>query len=66
MPDPTATIESLWEEDAVLSAIQQLPLKEKQVFALHFDQLKTSEIAEILEMTPDAVRQNLARACTGC
>jgi RNA polymerase sigma factor (sigma-70 family) len=62
MPDPAATIESLWEEDAVLSAIQQLPLKEKQVFALHFDRFETGEIAEILQMTPAAVRQNLARA----
>ena len=62
MPDPAATIESLWEKDAVLSAIRQLPLKEKQVFALHYDQFKTGEIAEILQMTPAAVRQNLARA----
>jgi RNA polymerase sigma-70 factor (ECF subfamily) len=61
-PGPAAAIESLWEEDAVLSAIRQLPLKEKQVFALHFDKFETREIADMLQMTPDAVRQNLARA----
>jgi RNA polymerase sigma-70 factor (ECF subfamily) len=60
-PDP-AGIESLLEQDAVLVAIQQLSLRERQVFALHFDEFKTSEIAEILQITAPAVRQNLARA----
>jgi RNA polymerase sigma factor (sigma-70 family) len=60
-PDAAILIESIFESDAVLAAIRQLPLKEKQVFALHFDEFGTSEIAEILQMTPAAVRQNLAR-----
>jgi RNA polymerase sigma factor (sigma-70 family) len=60
-PGPVC-IESFLEKDIVLSAILQLPLSQRQVFALHFDQFKTSEIAEILQISEDAVRQNLARA----
>ena len=61
LPDPS-DIESLLEQDAVLSAIRQLPPLQRQVFALHFDQLTTSEIAETLQITEAAARQNLARA----
>lgn len=60
-PD-TAGIESLLEQHVVLAAIQQLPGLQRQVFALHFDQFKTSEIAEKLHLNEAAVRQNLARA----
>jgi RNA polymerase sigma factor (sigma-70 family) len=48
----------------VLSAIRQLPPLQRQVFALHFDQLTTSEIAETVQITEAAARQNLARART--
>jgi RNA polymerase sigma factor (sigma-70 family) len=61
LPDPS-DIESLLEQDTVLSAIRQLPQLQRQVFALHFDQLTTSEIAEILQISEAAARQNLARA----
>jgi RNA polymerase sigma factor (sigma-70 family) len=61
-PDNSTLVEFLFEKSTVLSAIRRLPLKEKQVFALHFDKFETSEIAEILQITPAAVRQNLARA----
>jgi RNA polymerase sigma factor (sigma-70 family) len=57
-----ADIESLFERDAVLSAIRQLPPLQRQVFALHFDQLETSEIAEVLQISTAAVRKNLERA----
>jgi RNA polymerase sigma factor (sigma-70 family) len=60
--DAVMHIEFILEKDGVLAAIGRLPLKEKQVFALHFDKFETNEIAEILQMTPAAVRQNLARA----
>jgi RNA polymerase sigma factor (sigma-70 family) len=63
-PGP-ADIDFLLEQDAVLTAIGQLPPVQRMVFALHFDQLRTSEIAEALEMTEAAVRQNLARARAG-
>jgi len=61
LPAPS-DIESLLEQDTVLSAIRQLPPLQRQVFALHFDQLTTSEIAETLQITEAAARQNLARA----
>jgi RNA polymerase sigma factor (sigma-70 family) len=62
VPAAAANIESLLEQDAVLSAIRQLPPLQRHVFALHFDQLSTSEIAEALQIAEAAVRQNLARA----
>jgi RNA polymerase sigma factor (sigma-70 family) len=62
VPVDFADVESLLEQDAVLSAIRQLPPLQQQVFALHFDQLSTSEIAEARRITGAAVRQNLARA----
>jgi len=62
MPDPASAAEILFEKDTVLSAIRRLPLKQRKVFALHFDRYEATEIAEILQMTPVAVRQNLARA----
>lgn len=46
----------------MLSAIRQLPLLQRQVFALRFDQFETKEISAILQITEAAVRQNLARA----
>ena len=61
-PRDHAGIDFLLEEDTVLSAIRQLPELQRQVFALHFDQFRTCEIAEILQTTEAAVRQNLARA----
>ena len=61
IPSDPSDIESLLEQDAVLSAIRQLPPLQRQVFALHFDHLSTREIAETLQITEAAVRQNLAR-----
>lgn len=49
------------ETQVVLDALRQLPLAQRQVMALHFDQFTSSEISEILEMKDVAVRQNLAR-----
>ena len=62
VPVDSADIEALLEQDAVLSVIRQLPPLQRQVFALYFDQLSTSEIADMLQITAAAVRQNLARA----
>jgi RNA polymerase sigma factor (sigma-70 family) len=62
VPEGPADVESLLEQHAVLSAIGQLPLLQRQVFALHFDQLGTREIAEELKITEAAVRKNLERA----
>ena len=62
IPSDPSDIESLLEQDAVLSAIRQLPPLQRQVFALHFDQLSTREIAGTLQITEAAVRQNLVGA----
>lgn len=50
------------EEKIVLYALSHLPHTQRAVLALHFDQFKTSEIAEILGMTQATVRKNLERA----
>ena len=60
-PAALAEVESLIEQDAVLSAIRQLPTLQRYVLALHFDEFETREIAEILQITETAARQNLAR-----
>jgi RNA polymerase sigma-70 factor (ECF subfamily) len=52
LPGTAEFVESILENDALVSAIRRLPLKEKQVFALHFDEFETGEIAEILHMRP--------------
>ena len=57
-----AEVEAFIEEDAVLSALRRLPPRQRQVFALHFDQFTTSEIAGILRITDAAARQDLKRA----
>jgi RNA polymerase sigma-70 factor (ECF subfamily) len=50
------------QEEEVIAVIYQLPLTQRQVFALHYDQFQYREIAEILGMTEAAVRKNLSRA----
>jgi RNA polymerase sigma factor (sigma-70 family) len=57
-----ARIELREEEQRVLAVIRQLPLTQRTVFALYYDDLSHKEIAEILQMEEPAVRQNLARA----
>jgi RNA polymerase sigma-70 factor (ECF subfamily) len=50
------------ETRAVLAVLRQLPLTQRQVMALYYDQFTIGEISEILGMTQMAVRQNLKRA----
>lgn len=50
------------EERAVRIAIGQLPMKQRQVFALNFDGFSYPEIAEILQITEVAARKNMERA----
>lgn len=52
------------QEQTVLSAIRQLPLRQRQVFALIYDQFSYREIAEIMNISEQAVRQNAKRART--
>ena len=46
----------------MLAACRQLPMAQRAVFALHFDQFTNREIAEMLAMKEPAVRKNLERA----
>jgi RNA polymerase sigma factor (sigma-70 family) len=62
VPEGPADVETLLEQHAVLTVIGLLPPRQRRVFALHFDQLETREIAEVLQISEVAVRQNLARA----
>ena len=50
------------EERAVLGTFLRLPMTQRAVFALYFDDFSVREIAEILQMSTDAVRQNISRA----
>ena len=61
-PPITAHIELREGERLALWAIRQLPPTQRKVFALCYDDFGSGEIAEILQMKPAAVRQNLARA----
>ena len=45
-------------------AISRLPLTQRQVFALYYDQFSYSEIAKILDMNVDAVQKDMERAKT--
>ncbi|MFF4484548.1 sigma-70 family RNA polymerase sigma factor [Streptomyces sp. NPDC021218] len=50
------------EETRVYEALARLPMRQRQVIAWHLDGFSTNEIANVLDMRPPAVRQNLARA----
>nr|WTB11992.1 sigma-70 family RNA polymerase sigma factor [Streptomyces antimycoticus] len=50
------------EETRVYQALARLPMKQRQVIAWHLDGFSTDEIADVLDMRPPAVRQNLSRA----
>jgi RNA polymerase sigma factor (sigma-70 family) len=58
----SARIELREQEQAVLAALRQLPWKQRQVFALVYDEFSYSEIAEIMDMSESAVRKNMERA----
>lgn len=52
-----------WEEkQEVLRLLRKLPPRQAQVMAWRFDGFKPAEIAEQLQMTPEAVRSNLRKA----
>ncbi|QCX74204.1 RNA polymerase sigma factor [Streptomyces sp. YIM 121038] len=50
------------EEQRVYTALAALPPRQRHVMAWHLDGFTHGEIAEALEITPAAVRQNYARA----
>jgi RNA polymerase sigma-70 factor (ECF subfamily) len=50
------------EAEAVLAALSRLPITQRKVAALRYDEFEINEIGEMLGMTDAAVRQNLSRA----
>jgi RNA polymerase sigma factor (sigma-70 family) len=69
IPEPSTVVPSaaevavLEEENqVVLGELALLPGKQRQVMVAHYDGLSHEQIAGLLEMGLDAVRQNLSRA----
>jgi RNA polymerase sigma factor (sigma-70 family) len=69
IPEPSASVPSAAEVAAlgdqargVLAELARLPGKQRQVMVAHYDGLSHEQIAELLGMGTDAVRQNLSRA----
>jgi RNA polymerase sigma factor (sigma-70 family) len=69
VPEPSASVPSAAEVAAlgeqargVLAELVRLPGKQRQVMVAHYDGLSHEQIAELLGMGTDAVRQNLSRA----
>jgi len=58
----SARLELGEETQAVLDVLRQLPLAQRQVLALIYDQFSYSEIAQIMSISQAAVRKNAERA----
>jgi len=58
----SAWLELREETQAVLARLRQLPLAQRQVLALIYDQFSYAEIAQITGTSEDAVRKNAERA----
>ncbi|MGI5338567.1 RNA polymerase sigma factor [Streptomyces sp. CA-181903] len=59
---PLERIELDAQEALVLKVLADLPMQQRRVFAWIYDGFSARETAELLKITPEAVRQNLARA----
>jgi RNA polymerase sigma factor (sigma-70 family) len=60
----TTDIDALEHRHTVLAILDRLPLRQRQVLAWTYDGATTTEIAETLQISPDAVRSNLRHART--
>jgi RNA polymerase sigma-70 factor (ECF subfamily) len=59
---PVERIEFGAQEELVLRVLAGLPMQQRRAFAWTFDGFTAQETADALKTTPEAVRQNLARA----
>jgi RNA polymerase sigma factor (sigma-70 family) len=70
VPEPVAALPTVppaeeWEQQhEILRLVASLPPRQRQVMAWTLDDYTPAEIADILDMAPEAVRQNLRRART--
>lgn len=60
----SAPLELREQEHQVLAALRELPLAQRQVMALMYDQFSYREIAEIVGKSEATVRKNIERART--
>lgn len=61
-PSPAEIAEMGTQESTVLNVLASLPMRQRQAFAWAYDGFSPYETAEHLGISPEAVRQNLARA----
>jgi RNA polymerase sigma factor (sigma-70 family) len=59
---PAETVELGTQESVVLDVLASLPMRQRQAFAWTYDGFSPNETAQYLGISPEAVRQNLARA----
>jgi RNA polymerase sigma factor (sigma-70 family) len=68
VPTPTTALprpgeaETWLQEQEIIRLLRALPPRQRQVFALTVDGWPPAEIAELLEIAPEAVRANLKKA----
>ncbi|MFI9206446.1 RNA polymerase sigma factor [Streptomyces sp. NPDC053048] len=60
-PEPAVRMEPD-ERDRVMRVLRDLPPRQRQVLALHYDEYSAQEIAELLGVKPSTVRSNLRHA----
>jgi RNA polymerase sigma-70 factor (ECF subfamily) len=61
---PETHLDDLEQRHTVLALLDQLPPRQRQVMAWTYDGATPTEIAEALQITPEAVRSNLYKART--
>ncbi|MDT0310039.1 sigma-70 family RNA polymerase sigma factor [Streptomyces sp. DSM 44917] len=61
-PTPESAAELRSEHAEVIGLLRELPPKQRAVMALSLDGFTTEEIGRVLDIAPEAVRQNLHRA----
>jgi RNA polymerase sigma factor (sigma-70 family) len=62
VPSASEQLELREREREVIAALYELPLTQRRVFALMYDEFSYREIAEIMNMSEPAVRKNAERA----
>ena len=61
---PGTLLDDLEQRHTILALLDQLPPRQRQVMAWTYDGATPTEIAEALQITPEAVRSNLHKART--
>lgn len=59
---PGTDVDTLEQRHAILRLLDRLPARQRQVMAWTYDGATPAEIADALQISPDAVRSNLKKA----